>query len=333
MSQKRSLGNPQKILITPKFLGSRISSVKSLSLALETPPKELINIAQNTDKYYQIHKRIEKPDGSIRLIYSVKPPLKRIQRNINKAIFKRCLYPKYLTGSVPASSYIKNIELHAGQGTIITIDATNFFPSIPVACVMNLWVNFFHFNKKIAELLTLLCSFQGGLAQGAPTSSYVANMVFWDIEPLIFKKLKENGYIYSRYVDDICISKKEKLNSTEKSWAIKTGQKVFLSKGLSIKSKKTKVMDLGSRQEVNKKTIHNSKIKSSKSDKNRIRAEIHRLNKRIEINALPDIPFEKRLNSIKGKVIHLRNFNKTAAEKFLEDIKALSQKAKKKGIN
>ncbi|WP_084645117.1 reverse transcriptase family protein [Oceanobacter kriegii] len=332
MSQNHLSKSLQTPLLAPKFSGTRISSVESLSFVLKTPIDELVSIADTSESYYRIHKEIEKPDGSIRKIYSVREPLKGIQRKINSLILKKCKYPEYLTGSLPNCTHIKNINFHVGQKTIISIDATNFFPSINASDVMNLWAEFFNFESQTSTLLTQLCSFQGGLAQGAPTSSYISNLVFWDVEPLIVQEFHRKGYIYSRYVDDICISKSSRTTKEEKTWAIKTAQKVFISKGLSIKSRKTKIMEKGSRQEVNKKTIHNGKVNASKADKDKIRAEIHNLKIRIDKNLLPDIPYEKRYLSIRGKILYLEKFNKTAAQKLQNQLDELVAYIKSKGV-
>lgn len=50
------------------------------------------------------------------------------------------------------------------------------------------------FSDDVAEILTMLTTKDGGLPQGAVTSSFLANLVFWDYEPSLVEKLAFAGY-------------------------------------------------------------------------------------------------------------------------------------------
>lgn len=268
-----------------------------------------------------------KPDGSVREIYNVRKPLKHLLKRVNSRFFRRCVFPDYLTGSLPGWSYEKNAAIHTAQGTVITIDATNFFPSISQAQVKDIWLNFFRFAEPVAEALARLCCYKGFLVQGGPPSSFLANLLFYDLEPLIVKELRANGYRYSRYVDDICVSHKRTLTDNQKSWTIKTAKKVFLSKGLTVKPSKTKVMDRSTRQEVNKRTVNAGRVCASKELKYELRASIHRFAKQLESLEPLDAPFERKVSSLEGKIRHFRKFNTSAADKMLADLRDICQGA------
>lgn len=62
---------------------------------------------------------------------------------------------------------------------------------------------------------------QGG-HQGASTSGYIANLVFWDVEPRIVKDLLGRGFQYSRFADDITISCSREPSSDELSGIVST---------------------------------------------------------------------------------------------------------------
>ena len=267
-----------------------------------------------------------KPDGSVREIYDVKEPLKHILKKVNSLFFRRCVFPDYLTGSLPGWSYKKNAAVHTAQGTVITIDATNFFPSISQARVKDIWLNFFGFAEPVAEALSQLCCYKGFLVQGAPPSSFLANLLFYDLEPLIVKELMDDGYRYTRYVDDICVSHKQKLSNDQKSWAIKITKKVFLSRGLTVKRRKTKVMDRNKRQEVNKRTVNANRV-CAKDLKYELRASIHRFSKQLENREPLDVPFERKVSSLEGRIRHFREFNATAADRMLSQLREICQNA------
>lgn len=310
----------QKELLKPKFLGSRVSSLEALAGLLDVNLDDLKKLAETSDSFYHLHEKTEKPDGSVRYKYSVREPLKSVLKKVNQCFSQRCKYPDYLTGSLPGWSYSKNAALHAGKGTVICIDATNFFPSIGQDHVKKVWLDFYQFDESVAELLAKLCCYQGALAQGSPTSPYLANLAFWDIEPLIVKEFQSRGYDYSRYVDDICVSSTRKLSQEEKTWAILAAKKVFLSKKLKVKNRKTKVMDRNKRQEVNKRTVNAGRVCASRELKYELRAKVKRFRDAVASGTKPEIPFEKQYQSIRGKLFHFRQFNKTAADKMLEQL-------------
>lgn len=312
----------QKELLKPQFSGSRVSSLEALAGLLGVNLGDLEKLAETSDSFYRLHEKAEKPDGSVRYIYSVREPLKSVLKKVNRCFSQRCKYPDYLTGSLPGWSYSKNAALHAGKGTVICIDATNFFPSIKQDHVKRIWLDFYQFDESAADLLAKLCCYQGALAQGSPTSPYLANLAFWDIEPLIVKEFKSRGYDYSRYVDDICVSSIRKLGSEEKTWAILAAKKVFLSRNLKVKNRKTKVMDRNKRQEVNKRTVNAGRVCASQELKYELRAKVKRFRDAIASGTKPEIPFEKQYQSIRGKLFHLRQFNRTAADKMLKQLEA-----------
>ena len=281
---------------------------------------QLRGLAASADEHYRLFKELEKPDGSFRRIYSVQEPLKATLKKVNRLFSNRCEYPKYLTGSLPGWSYVENAALHTGKGTIITVDATNFFPSIEQPLVEKIWHSFFGFDDAVSTLLAKLCCFQGALAQGSPTSSYLANLAFWDIEPLIVKEFRSRGYQYSRYVDDIAVSHSRVLTSKEKTWAIKAAKKVFLSRGLKAKNRKTKVMDRNRRQEVNKRTVNAGRVCASPEMKQKLRTRIKRFIDDLDSGEAPEVPFTKQYNQIKGQILHFRQFNRNASDKLLSKL-------------
>ena len=189
-----SLSNShQRATLAPKFSGSRVSSFSALSGLLGIEEAKLHELIEAPEQYYRLKERKKKPDGSVRDIYKVKEPLKHILKKVNRVFFHRCQFAKYLTGSLPGWSYEENAAIHIAQGTVITIDATNFFPSISQEQVKEIWLNFFKFAEPVAEALSKLCCYKGFLAQGSPPSSYLANLLFFDIEPLIVKELTSRG--------------------------------------------------------------------------------------------------------------------------------------------
>tara|TARA_R110001583_G_scaffold193836_3_gene363239 strand:- start:12378 stop:13205 length:828 start_codon:yes stop_codon:yes gene_type:complete len=265
--------------------------------------------------------REAKPDGSFREKYDTNEPLKSLLQAINSRFLKRCDYPDYLTGSLKGWSYLKNAQLHAGQGTIISIDATNFFPSISQSSVKDIWFNLLQFEETAAETLSKLCTRRGFLAQGAPPSSFLANLAFWDIEPLIVAQLRSQGFKYSRYVDDIVVSHERHLTRVQKTGAIKAAQKVFLSKGLKIKTRKTKVADRNRCQTVTGLNVNSGRARLPKKKQRLLRASVYRF---VKDSAGEMGTYQERLTrfrSLEGKILSLRQTGSKVADQLLKSLR------------
>ena len=64
------------------------------------------------------------------------------------------------------------------------------------------------------DLLVALSCYRGSLATGSPCSPFIANRIMASFDQEIAARLGE-GFVYSRYSDDICISSSEWINSAE----------------------------------------------------------------------------------------------------------------------
>ncbi|MEO9524481.1 reverse transcriptase family protein [Marinobacter alexandrii] len=291
-------------------------------------------MAQDVETHYRLVDRIEKSDGSERFIYNVSYRLKKLMKQINKKILKQCYFPAYLTGSLPShrlgievdeasiaeASYLQNARRHAGRGTVIRIDATNFFPSISSDLVYSVWRELLGFGKEVASLLTRLTTYQGGLAQGAPTSSYLANLALWRNERYIVQQLERDSVLYTRYVDDIVISSKAKLSSLEKNKHIRAAQKVLLSSGLRIKTRKTEVMDLNRRQTVHNTVVNSGRPTAGKARKKLLRSKVHRFNQACSYLCYDRDSLKKEYQSLDGKLREFAKLNSKAGLKLLDEL-------------
>ena len=73
--------------------------------------------------------------------------------------------------------------LHVQAKTVVNLDISSFFESVSHVQVRRLWQHFFDFPPEVADLLTALTTYKGHLPRGAPASSYLGNLIFWDLEP------------------------------------------------------------------------------------------------------------------------------------------------------
>ena len=191
----------------PIYLFRPIGSTIALARMLHCSIEELKRAESSADDLYREVKR-PKQDGTVRICYDAKPPLKAMQARIQCLILKRVKYPSYLMGGLADRDYVRNAHVHAGARVMINEDIAKFFPSTSSSRVFDLWKYVFHFPLEVSRTLARLTTRRGGLPQGAKTSSYLANLVFWACEPDLVAKLRSMGFDYTRYIDDMTISSK-----------------------------------------------------------------------------------------------------------------------------
>ena len=224
-----------------------ICDISALSLSLGMPEQLLINVALQADSLYRKAKPIIKPDGSIRQPFDALQPLKAIQRRIKDRILKRVKFPEYLTGSLSGRDYRTNAAMHAGAKIVICEDIEGFFPSTSHERILDIWLNFFRFSEEVATLLTRLTTKEGSLPQGASTSSYLANLAFWNQEPRLQANLAQMNIVYSRYVDDIAMSSTLALSKTEQTSLIAQVYGMLSRHGYKAKRRKHETFTSGGR--------------------------------------------------------------------------------------
>ncbi|MEN3262572.1 reverse transcriptase family protein [Sodalis endosymbiont of Spalangia cameroni] len=206
----------------PFYKQRRIGTLRSLCIPLGLNLKELLSLSDKSDYLYRKVQSITKKDGNIRDVYDALPPLKSVHKRIKTHILDHVVYPVYLTGSLRGCDYKANAELHSKARIVINEDITSFFSSTVSGNVYNVWRNFFGFSKEVSTCLARLTTRKNQLPQGAITSSFLANLVFWKDECELYNLFLSQGLIYSRYVDDIAVSSSKFLTNDDKKNAVMT---------------------------------------------------------------------------------------------------------------
>jgi len=257
----------------------RIASKRNLAKALNIGDEELeYLIAQKNHHYRQ--KRLPKKSGGTRTVYAPERNLKALQRKIVARIFHLVRFPPYLQGSISdpenQRDYIKCATQHCGAVAVSHIDIKNFFDGIEFDRVVDIFEGVFLFRSEVSLLLAELCTLDGYVPQGAPTSSYIANMIFFKDEPKIVNLANKSGITYTRLVDDITIS------TDVKNTCLRTLTKKVIrmieSYDLEINADKTKSMIRGSVP----LTVHGIRVvekkpKISRDEYRNIRDAVHRV--------------------------------------------------------
>lgn len=150
---------------------------------------------------------IKKRSGGQRDIRAPYPALKFMQDWIYKEILLKCKTNGAAHGFVKKRSVLTNAEVHKGQGYLLKMDLTDFFPSIPINWVIQVFKSIGYTNA-VAFNLASICCLEGVLPQGAPTSPALSNIVASHMDKRLYKLCQICGYKYTRYADDIAISGK-----------------------------------------------------------------------------------------------------------------------------
>lgn len=153
--------------------------------------------------YYDVY------DNGKRIIHVPSPELKRVQRLIMRKYFK----PYWTPLSVKDAA-----SVHCGKKWLMKLDIKNFFNSITEEQIKEIIKKYVFteynpiiadpYNRKISdeEQIFSICTVEGKLPTGAPTSPYIANLLLKDFDYDIQEFCYKYGVAYSRYMDDLFFS-------------------------------------------------------------------------------------------------------------------------------
>ena len=297
----------------------KFANVSSLASYLSLSEAELRNIVDSVDKLWRPGKKLRKKNGEIRQTYDAKPKLKDIHEKIKNRLLKRVCYPEYLLGGIADNSikrdYKAHAAIHTGKKYLIEEDVKDFFPNTSDVIVKNIWQRFFSFAPETAEILTKLTTLNGMLPQGWKTSSYLANLAFWDVESDLVDNLSNRGITYSRFMDDITVSASHKLDAAQKTHIVNAIYKMLFSRGYSPKRSKHEIVSSAEAMKVTGLIVNSTNPSLPKSERDNIRAAV----KQCENSAIESCSTEEYLKmwrSASGRVGKLKRFHINEAEKL-----------------
>ncbi len=160
-------------------------------------------LQQLTPRYREFF--IPKRSGGQRRILAPDPELKQLQRRILYRLLSRLSVHPAAMGFQPGRSIVHNAQAHTCQAVVLRCDLKDFFASTRAKRVYR-YFRRIGWNRPAASLLCRLCTYDGGLPQGAPTSPRLSNLVNHGLDARLTASIASIGGIYTRYADDITIS-------------------------------------------------------------------------------------------------------------------------------
>lgn len=283
---------------------------------LYCPIEEIEAIANKAGAYYSPFPRALKrrwfPKNPIatkqRRIDNPGEPLKAVQKTILSRMLERIELPDRVKGGVKGRSLRNNIELHVKGKVLVTLDIKSFFPSITSKQVYSIWRDQLNCSPRFSGILTKLTTFEGHLPQGAPTSTYLANLFLASIDEEIASACRSVGVVYSTWVDDLAFS------GPNARCVIQMAIEVLRRAGLAVSHKKLKVMGPSSRKILNGIVV-GRKLNVTSEYRNCLRSGIHKL----RVGAVDRATFDLYVKSVNGSIDHICRFNKRLAERLRED--------------
>jgi RNA-directed DNA polymerase len=148
---------------------------------------------------------IRKRSGGTRTLHAPNDQLKRVQRRIYRRLLRKLKSHPCATGFEPGQSIVENADPHRGAAVLLKLDIVDFFPSI---LETEVWQSFRlrGWSRDACDLLTKLCTHNGVLPQGAPTSPKLSNLVNRGLDRALDNIAESFCANYTRYADDLTFS-------------------------------------------------------------------------------------------------------------------------------
>lgn len=189
---------------------------------------------------------ISKNGGGQRVITAPRKELKTVQRRILDQILTEIPYHDSAFGFIPSRNIVMNARRHLNKNVVVSLDIQDFFPSIKFPRVYGVLLKL-GFHKRVAGVITALCTWNDALPQGAPTSPALSNLVAYRLDQKLSSYANARRWAYTRYADDLTFSSNEKRAADH---LIHVVRKIVQEEGFQINEKKIKVMRAHKRQWV-----------------------------------------------------------------------------------
>lgn len=234
------------------------------------------------DRSSYIAHRIPKRSGGWREILEPIPEVKTLQRRVLAWLSARKIHAgRHAHGFVRYRSILTHARLHAGRKVVIRVDVRDFFPSITSTAVQS---SLLHESVPLpdARRITDICTVDGKLPQGAPTSPFLANLVFKRLDvrlAALAQKFRPNfPGAYSRYADDLVLS------SDAPDWhlVLHPVRKIVESAGFRLHPRKTHIARSHTAQNVTGLVV-NARPNVPREYRRNLRACLHNIRAQLRL--------------------------------------------------
>jgi len=243
--------------------------------------------------YFEVPKR----SGGTRLLSAPHDRLAKAQEWIFNHVLQKLSVENSAHGFVKGRSTVTNAKEHVGQGIVINLDLSDFFPTIGFGRVRGLFESL-GYSPAVATIFALLCTepprrkvtYDGttywvavgdrGLPQGACTSPAISNLVSRKLDRRLVGMTRKMGWTYTRYADDLTFSAElqelegDKKGRKDLGMLLARVRHIVTEEGFAINPKKGRIQHAGGRQNVTGIVV-NDKLSMPREEVRRLRAILH----------------------------------------------------------
>lgn len=255
----------------------------------------LAGVLADSSKFYRTFK-IPKRSGGLRKIESPYPILSQIQRAILDNLCARCVVSDSAYAYIKDKNAIKHAVAHVNSVEVLTVDIKNFFGSITRQQVHEALLNN-NIDNNFSHIISLVTTLNGTLPQGAPTSPFLSNIVFYPLDVRLGRLATYFGLIYTRYADDLAFSGESIPRNL-----VNLISNILHQKNFSLNSSKTMLKVKNSKKIITGVSISSGVPKAPRRFVRSLRAEIHYLQKNMSnlssLSHIEPLIFEKVLGKL-----------------------------------
>lgn len=161
-----------------------------------------------------------------------------LRRAIGTRIIERTSKYAYAVHYVKDKNLFHNVSPHSANRYFLCLDLEDFFPSISDGRVANIF-RLTGYSWRASYFLSLLCTCDGGLPQGAVTSPALSNLAAAKLDRRIAGFTSRRNIVFTRYADDITLSSN---NPAALCKALPTVMRIIRNERFKVNTEKTKMV-------------------------------------------------------------------------------------------
>jgi RNA-directed DNA polymerase len=264
----------------PSALAAGHLSVAELARRLGTSEAELRSVPI---AYRSFH--IPKRSGGYRTIFEPVEDLKRVQRLLLRKLLKRLASHTRAHGFERGKSTVTGALPHERKAVVVRMDVRDFFGSTKSARVREYFARC-GWNLEAAQLLTRLCTHEGSLPQGAPTSPRLSNLVNFRLDARLNALARKCGADYTRYADDMTFSFASG-GHEQLAPLIRAVKKILREEGYELHMRKKLQIRRRNHRQLVSGLVVNERVALPRKTRRWLRAVEHRASRGLETTLTP----------------------------------------------
>ncbi|XQA71984.1 reverse transcriptase domain-containing protein [Xanthomonas sacchari] len=201
-----------------------------------------------------------KKSGGVRLISAPGRLRKKLQHKLLPVLYSAYKMGPNVHGFAKGRNVRTNALPHATRKVVINFDLKDFFSSISFQRIRGVFLGTpLRLDWSVANILAQICSLDGVMPAGAPTSPVLSNIICAKLDKRLSALAARLGGSYTRYADDLTFSFDRPLTQL-RSVAILDDEgkplvgasisEIVTSEGFSINMEKLRIATKGSRKTV-----------------------------------------------------------------------------------